>query len=55
MIQHKGACLTEDSIQQVIHLDQNVIDAYRYVKQMGFFIEYLQKEEKDGMQFVFHF
>ena len=55
MIQYKGACLTEDSIQQVIHLDQNVIDAYRYVKQMGFFIEYLQKEEKDGMQFVFHF
>lgn len=54
-IQYKGACLTDASIQKVLQMDQNIIDAYRYAKQMGFFIDYLQKEEKDGMQFVFHF
>ena len=54
-IQYQGACLSEESIKEIERIDINVIDAYRYVKQMGFYIEFTQKQEKDGMQFVFHF
>lgn len=54
-IQYKGACLTNESIAQVESMDENVKNAYRYVKQLGFFIDYTQTEQKDGMQFTFHF
>lgn len=54
-IAYQGACLTSESISQVEAIDENVKNCYRYVKQMGFFVEFLPTEKKDGMQFVFHF
>ena len=53
--QYKGACLTKESIEQVEAMDENIKNAYRYVRQLGFFIDLSQTQQKDGMQFTFHF
>ena len=55
MLSYKGACLTKKSIEEVEKVDENIKALYRYARQLGFFIEYSQAEQKDGMQFVFHF
>jgi len=52
---YQGACLSQESIQQVEQLDENIKGCYRNIKQLGFFVDFSQSDQKDGMQFVFHF